>query len=337
MLLVRPVRISDLDDLLTLSQLAGSGMTSLPPERDILQKKIQRSLLSFAHGEYCRDDYFLLVLEDSENQRVVGTAGIYTSTGSDQAFYAYRVTPANHYSHSLQREVRAEILQLTNDYTDCSEIGTLFINGDYRGNGSWLARSRYLLMAQFHHRFSENVIAQVRGWLDDNHQSPFWNAIGQHFFEMDYTEADRLCGTGSNLFITELMPRYPIYTNLLPSSAREAIGRAHRNALPAQALLQKEGFHYENLVDIFDGGPMLRARLNTMATPSAAQQSNVQIENNLAHSASFLIATQSLENFRAARVQGQLSEWGTLLLLPDVCANLQLQEGDAVHYVSLEK
>ncbi|WP_019606252.1 arginine N-succinyltransferase [Teredinibacter turnerae] len=337
MLLVRPARIADIDDLLELSHIAGSGMTSLPPEREILLKKIQRSLASFTHDAFQREDYFLLVLEDTQNKKVIGTAGIYACTGSDQAFYAYRVTPANHYSHSLKRDVRAELLHLTNDYTDCSEIGTLFINGDYKGNGSWLARSRYLLMAQFRDRFCEHVIAQIRGWLDTNNRSPFWDAIGQHFFEMDYNEADRLCGTGSNQFITELMPRHPIYTHLLPETARETIGTAHPAAARARALLEQEGFQYENLIDIFDGGPMLRAPIETIASIQRAHISEVSEATNLIHTESLLVTNTQLGGYRAVKAIGQISEHGAVLLEPETISALNVTPGDAVQYMRLEE
>jgi len=53
------------------------------------------------------------------------------------------------------------------------------------------------------------------------------------------------------------MPRFPVYLELLPQEAIEVIGRAHRDAAPAQRLLEKEGFNYNGAVDIFDAGPIV--------------------------------------------------------------------------------
>lgn len=264
MLIIRPVCTEDLDDIARLARLAGEGMTSLPQDRSALRSNIELAVRSFANSTPDPTDYFLLVMEDTETREVVGTAAVYARTGARQAFYAYRLMSVTHYSHSLSLETRSTLLHLTNDYTDYSEMGTLFLDPRYRGNGHWLSRSRYLLLGLFPERFAEHVIAELRGWLDESGESPFWQAIGAKFFEMTYAEADRLCGVGSNQFITELMPKYPIYTNLLPKTAADVIGKPHESTLRAMELLLAEGFEYENLVDIFDGGPLVRARVEKL-------------------------------------------------------------------------
>lgn len=264
MLLIRQVEDRDLSDVLQLAKKAGKGMTSLPPSEKALTEKIKNSKASFSRKYSSVDDFFLLVMEDTEKSRIVGTAGVYARTGSRQAFYAYRAIPVTHYSHSLDKQVRSELLHLTNDYTDHSEVGTLFLDPDYRGNGSWLAASRYLLMGQFQERFAKFVIAELRGTIDENGHSPFWDAIGKNFFQMSYERADELCGTGSNQFITELMPKHPIYTCLLPESARAAVGTPNKDSKRAMSFLLQEGYDYENVVDIFDGGPIMRAKIENI-------------------------------------------------------------------------
>src|SRR3546814_3131127 len=47
---VRPIAARDLDALLELARGAGTGFTSLPPVREVLEKKIARSIASFAEG-----------------------------------------------------------------------------------------------------------------------------------------------------------------------------------------------------------------------------------------------------------------------------------------------
>ena len=97
----------------------------------------------------------------------------------------------------------------------------------------------------------------MRGKLDADSRSPFWEGLGRHFFSMEYSTADYLTGIGQKSFVAELMPRHPVYVNLLPESARAVIGEVHDDTRPARALLEQEGFRYEGYVDIFDAGPTL--------------------------------------------------------------------------------
>ena len=72
--------------------------------------------------------------------------------------------------------------------------------------------------------------------------SPFWEWLEAHFFSMDFPTADYLSGIGNKVFIAELMPRYPIYTNLLSQEAQDVIGHVHEKTRPALRLLEREGF-----------------------------------------------------------------------------------------------
>ncbi len=64
------------------------------------------------------------------------------------------------------------------------------------------------------------MVSELRGVVGPDGVSPFWEALGRHFFKMDFSEADRLSATTDNQFILDLMPKYPIYADLLPE-ARE--------------------------------------------------------------------------------------------------------------------
>lgn len=297
MLRIRPVALEDVDDVLRLAELAGQGMTSLPQDREALLNNIETAVASFHRTNPDPADYFLMVMEDLDKQKVIGTAAVYARTGARQAFYAYRLMSVTHFSHSLAREIRSSLLHLTNDYTGYSEMGTLFLDPEYRGNGHWLSRSRYLLLGLFPERFSDYVIAELRGWFDDAGQSPFWQAIGEKFFAMSYEEADRLCGVGSNQFITELMPKYPIYTNLLTDSAVEVMGKPHQATKRAMELLLDEGFEYENVIDIFDGGPLVKARVDKLDSVTKLKRINWR-ESTEVDAEPMLLANNNLADFR---------------------------------------
>ena len=312
MLIVRPAIAADVHDLLELAEKAGEGMTSLPQDEGALLDRIQLSCDSFDRQDKHRDDFFFLVMEDSRHNKVVGTAGVHAMTGARQAFYAYRLMSLTHHSHSLNKQVRSQLLHLTNDYTDCSEVGALFLDPAYRGNGHWLARSRYLLMGLFAGRFAESVIAELRGWTDEQGNSPFWDAIGRHFFQMEFDEADTLCGIGSNQFITELMPKYPIYTSLLPEAAQAVIGKPADAGRRAKQLLELEGFSYDRVVDIFDAGPLMRAELSNIRSVRAIRQLSSALcadttdDEDADDSQSLIIANPSWQQFRVICTEAQL-------------------------------
>lgn len=86
MMLFRPVRENDLDDIVRLASRAGVGMTSLPNDAVRLAARIKRSVETFA-GKLTRGEQgFLFVLEDTELSRVVGVSAIEVAVGLDEPF-----------------------------------------------------------------------------------------------------------------------------------------------------------------------------------------------------------------------------------------------------------
>lgn len=55
---------------------------------------------------------------------------------------------------------------------------------------------------------------------------------------------------GQKAFIAELMPRHPLYVDMLPDDAKAAIGIVHPNTRPAYNLLLEEGLRYKGYIDI---------------------------------------------------------------------------------------
>ena len=250
---IRSVRKSDLDSLVALAQHVSFGLTTLSPQADRLAKRIEESLAG---------DAPLLVMVDRTDARVMGTAGLFTRVGDAQRaepFYAYRVERSVHQSLSLNVHLEVDALHLLKMFNGPTELGTLFLHPDHRGGGVGriLSLSRFLFMALRPTQFDRQVIAELRGVIDDQGRSPFWDAIGRHFFQVDFPIADAL-SAGDKKFIAELMPSHPIYVPLLPLEAQSVIGEVHPQTAPARRLLESEGFYFSNMVDIFDAGPCLR-------------------------------------------------------------------------------
>ena len=313
-LVVRAARAGDLGFLLDLAASVGSGMTTFPADPDVVAAKLDASLRTFAGRADAAEAQYLLVMEDLESGAVVGVAALYPSVGAPYGFFSYKVSRLVHRSRSLARGLDIELLTLANDYTGATEVGTLIIRPELRGTGAarFLARSRYMLLAAFPHLFAPRVMAEMRGWQDEAGGSPFWRAVGERFFHMDFDAADRLSAVAGAEFIAELMPKHPIYCALLPEDAREAIGRPHRSSAPAMAMLLDEGFRYENHVDVFDAGPQVHADRDRIRTVAESRPRAVHPAAGMGE-AHVLASTLELDDFRVVRARATLTDGGVAL------------------------
>jgi arginine N-succinyltransferase len=177
MIIVRPVEITDIDYLMEIALAASPGMTTLPPDRESLERKILISSKSITSTiKEPGSEVYLLVMEDTDTRKLVGTASIIAKLGMDDQFYSYKLNKQTQYSRQINKKVTVETLHLTNHFEGFAEVATLYLTDAYRknGNGKLLARSRYLFMAQFRERFPDNVMADLRGYFDENGRSPFW-------------------------------------------------------------------------------------------------------------------------------------------------------------------
>lgn len=332
MMLFRPVRQDDLDDIIRLASRAGVGMTSLPNDPARLAARIQRSVETFA-GKLPRGQQgFLFVLEDTRLARVVGVSAIEVAVGLDEPFYNFRLQRTVRASKELGVYKNQELLNLSYDHTGHSELCTLFLDPEYQKNrnGLFLSKARFLFIAAFRELFSPHLFAELRGRSDEQGNSPFWDALGHHFFDIPFADADRLTGTGMKTFIAELMPAYPIYVSLLPDDAREAIGQVHANTSPARAILEKEGFNWRGSVDIFDAGPVLEAETDAIRAISESQFIPA-MQLMTERSTPLIVANNQFEQFRAVLIspddQPQLNQ--------AALDALAVNETDRVHAVTL--
>jgi arginine N-succinyltransferase len=327
--LVRPAAAHDLPQMIALIQSLGSGMTTMPGDADALAAKIDRSEQSFA-GRAKSDLQYILVLED-EKGRLLGTSAVYPRIGDSHGFFSYKLTRLVQRSRLLERRTDLELLTLNNDYTGATEVGSLAVAPSQRGTGAGrlMARARYMLMASFPHLFAETVIAEMRGWQDEKSRSPFWDAIGARFFDLPFEEADRLSAVEGVGFIAELMPKHPIYTALLPDTARAAIGKPHRESVKAMAMLLAEDFRYDGHVDVFDGGPQIyiaRDKIRTVVDSCPAHVGRCGPERP---AVPLLLSNTMLEHFRVVETQACVED-GAAILSPRTQRALNVQIGDMV-------
>lgn len=266
MKVVRTIRKEDLDGLLLLVKHVGGGMTTLKPDKKMLSKRIALACDSFAEKVPMERRDYLFVMEDTALKKIIGVCAVRSTVGLDEPFYNYRIGTLVHSSKELNVYSRMDTLYLSNDLTGSSELCSLFLHPDHRTstNGKLLSKSRFLFIAQFPHLFSEKLIAEMRGFQRPDGSSPFWDNLGRHFFQMDFSRADDLTITGKKSFIAELMPQYPLYVTYLAEEAQKAIGEVHVDTAPARRLLEEEGFYFEGYIDIFDGGPVEQVRISEL-------------------------------------------------------------------------
>jgi arginine N-succinyltransferase len=284
------------------------------------------------HGEV-----YLFVMEDTSTGKVVGTCSVISKVGVKEPFYTYQMKTAHMESRSLKVKKTIRYLKLKIIRNGPTEIGTLFLKPSARKHncGRLLAFSRYLFMAQYRRRFTEKVIAELRGVINDKGRSPFWNAVCKHFFVVEFKKADLMVMRDKS-FIAELIPKHPIYIPILPLSAQEVIGQVHASTVPALKLLQKEGFDHVPEIDIFEAGPTLAARLGHIRTVKTSRAAQVRaIVDRIEGRTEYLIA--NVESYKAFRVTKDvlLTSSRGVIITKQAARALNLKVGQKVRYVKV--
>lgn len=277
-MLIRTARPDDLPSLLKLSAKLPGGMTSMPFDKKTWEKKLALVVESLRGLERKdSESVYLLVLEDPETGNIVGTAGIVAGVGLTRPFYNYKLSKESKYSESLDIRVNSNLLNLVNNFTGETELISLFLMPEYRKNniGQFLSRCRYLFMSDFPDRFSDIVFAEIRGWLNENEKSPFWQNLGEKFFNLPFARADFISAVNGSQFISDLMPRFPVYLELLDQEAVDVVGKSHKDSIAARKLLEHEGFSYQGTVDIFDAGPVMECERANIASIKNARTASV--------------------------------------------------------------
>jgi arginine N-succinyltransferase len=337
MLVIRPVSLKDLDPLLELTRSTGYGLTTLPADAQFLRKRILKSQRGFdGMGDAPAGEAFLLVLEDTSTGKVLGTSGMVSKVGGYEPFYAFRIETTVHESKQLNVRKEIPVLHLVAEHNGPCEIGSLFLSPAHRGghSGRVLSLARFLFMADHEACFDPLVLAEMRGVVDEHGHSPFWDAVGKHFFDVDYPKADYLSVINKR-FIADLMPRHPIYITLLPPEAKAVIGLVHEQTRPALRMLETEGFAWTGMVDMFDAGPIVTCPLKDIRVVRESHKAAVAeiVPDEPAGEAQ--LVTNAKADFRAvAAAVGQTADGGVRLSAQSAAA-LGVKVGDSVRFAPL--
>jgi arginine N-succinyltransferase len=335
---IRPISRSDTNAIMRVAKEAGIGMTSLPPNEEVINAKIERACQSFERSlEDKNNALYFFVLEDTRTNQIVGTCGIEGHIGLKRPMYSYKITTVTQYSDTLGIYSRNDMLQMVNDYAGVSELVSLFLLPEYRRDrlGRFLSRVRFMFMAEFLSLFDARIIAEIRGWHDGAGNSPFYNSLAKHFFQMEFTAADAICATKGNRFISELMPTYPIYISLLPTEARNVIGRPYSSSEAAKAMLEREGFQYNNYIDIFDGGPTLEAKTSDIRSIKLCKKYYIKDITPISESGEkMMLSNSGFADFKATLSTAKCNIDDNSIIISPTCAKiLQVDRGQYINAV----
>jgi arginine N-succinyltransferase len=266
-LLLRDVQRTDLPALGALARVLNS--VNLPADPAALRGIVERSVRSFSGriADPLRRSY-VFVLEDPRRRRVLGTSMLIAQHGTRESPCTFLdVTEREHYSSTLDRHFRHQVLSLGYHFDGPTEIGGLVVHPAARGGparpGAQLSLVRFLYLAMHRERFRETVLAELMPPLRPDGKSLFWEACGRRFTGLDYQDADKKSRENKE-FIQQLFPTVDLYATLFPPAVQRLLGAVGPDTEPARRLLERIGFRYVRRIDPFDGGPHWEARVEDL-------------------------------------------------------------------------
>jgi len=341
MYVVRPVELADIAALESLAAVTMPGVHTLPKTREKIAQAVERSIASFsAQVDIPSEESYLFVLESLDERKICGTAAIFASAGSNGTYFSFRNDVIQQVSRDLNISHSVHALTLCSELTAYSQLSSFYVDDQLhqRPEAALLSRSRLLYALQAPQRFGDRFFVPLAGVTDDKGGSPFWDALGRKFFQMDFLDAERTIGGARNrTLIVELMPHYPVYVPLLPGDAQAVMGQIHPSGELAFNLLTAEGFEADEYIDIFDGGPILQAHKHALRTFTSSLTLRVaDAAGTRGGDVMYAVATGADQNFRAVTIRSPaLEDVNAIALSADVQEILNVAPGDTVTCVRL--
>lgn len=336
MYIIRPITSEDTEAFIQIAFSAGMGMTSIPKNRQLLQKRVAESEKAFAKDvAKPGDESYLFVLENTEKNKIGGTCGINAKTGLNAPLYFYRLESKQQYVQLCAQTQTIPYMRIVS-YTEApSEVCSLFLTPEFRhgGLGRLLSLSRFLFMAAHPHRFDKMTYAEMRGYIVNN-ISPFWEGIGRHFANMQFAELMHLRDE-ETIEVASALPSTPIYIHLLPKEVQESIGKIHPHTEGALAMLIHEGFILSDEIDIFDGGPKIEVETREIRSIKSSVVATVAEILPTIDSCQYLVSNNRLD-FRACIAPIQIEMNNNVAINSETAEAIKINVGDKIRYVTLQ-
>ncbi len=340
MLIIRPITKEDLPDLMDILRDANFGLTSLPLDEEVLLRRIIESERSFNYAENNKPggEQYLFVMEDLFKSKLVGISGIISKIGGFDPYYFYKLEGQERKSDTISIENTVTAMHVHKIFSGPAEICSLFLSPAYRNsqNGRFLSLTRFQFIANHLNLFEKEIIAEMRGKVDKNGHSPFWEAVGSKLFKIPFTQADSLT-MKDKTFIEDLLPEYPIIKELLPPEAQKVVGQVHENTEPALRILKQEGFEISDLVGIFEPGPIVSANVNKIRTVQKSKVAKiVKTKSSIKSDTPYIISNLEKHKFFSILGNIELQNENEIIIDQLTTDTLGLEIGDEVRYVSLK-
>ena len=334
MYIMRPISEKDLDAYEEFAIKSSLGVINLPKNREVLREKILASETAF-HADIEKPylENYIFVLEDTSTGELGGTSGICSRMGVTEPTYHFRIqTITNEYT---KKEM--QILTTVAYPIGPTEIFALYLKPEFRkeGLGKLLSLGRFLFMASYRERFEDYVVAEMRGYIREDNSVPFWDSFCRKFLDVSY---DILCEMElqSRAFIPCIIPKWPIYTTLLPKEAQDYMAKTHDRTVPALKMLDREGFVFTQEIDPFDGGPKLGCKIEDIATIKNCEIAIVHaIDNNQVDNSPACILSNTKIEFRACYGQVSTPKKGMASISKEIAQALNVNLGDEIRFVKL--
>jgi arginine N-succinyltransferase len=338
MIIMRPAAMADLAQIERLAEASGPMVCTLPVHRRNLLEKVERSLSALQSDVMVPgEESYFFVLEETATGQLLGTSAIVAQAGYLEPFYAYRNDVIVHSSRALKVHNRIHALTLTHALSDHSQLCSFFITQALRHTHlpQLLSLGRLLFIAQHPERFSQELLAVLPGIADKTGRCPFWEHVGRKFFGIDYNQVEYYNGTRNKTFIAELMPHHPLYVPLLAEEAQAAVGQVHSDADLQFEMLTHDGFEADDFVEIFDAGPIVTARRNTLTSWQQSKMAVVDIGMPEMSDQQVLIINDQLTDFRAIVAAIPTVNSTSICLKPEQATALQVEAGSRIRWLPL--
>jgi arginine N-succinyltransferase len=330
---IRAAGMGDLDELYGLARFLNT--VNLPDDRAAIGRILELSERSFrGQIENPREREFVFLLRDREQQRAIGTSMVIAQLGRPGEPYIYLdVDREERYSATLQKHFVHRVLTTRYSYDGPTEIGGLVVHPAYRTSpeklGSLISFVRFLFIAQARKDFQNELLAELLPPLEPDGTSHLWEALGRHFTELSYSEADQLSKRNKE-FIRGLFPQGEIYASLLPERAQAVIGVVGKETRGVEKMLRRIGFRYAERIDPFDGGPHFVAPTDEVTLVREARRVELVQDDQIQLTERYLLGrrTSAAPYFVAFPVAGALRDARTLVVSEDTNGHFAaLQEG----------
>lgn len=334
MYIIRPIESKDLGAMIKLAFSATLGITSLPKNEKRLKTHLDIAEAAFQKkSTQPEPDLYLFVLEDLESGTIGGISGIFATTGFNEPLYYYKIVSFPLEKSFSEMPNAVEALKVSMYETGPTEICSLYLDDSFRkeGLGRLLSFSRFHFIASFKERFCDTIFAEMRGYIDENQESPFWNGFGRHFLDIEFTTLMSWRDFGTHL-LPQILPKHPVYIPLLSESTKNAIGKVHKHTEPAMHMLLGQGFKLSKEIDVFDAGPRLIAEINEIQEIKDSITAEVNDIRELAGSGVTTIISNDRIDFRACFGELQQNTRGHIILDRKTASALNVQVGEKIRF-----